>query len=149
MSELLTTYGVLPPCYRTHLTVKLPACIPPPIELEQGLFTLLLSGPTTQRHEDKESRVSSKNSEIVWLLFIWYLRTCKSLRVKLDVNVSSQMWFIIAADLKNKKKEKGSNETKCVFFNGNNLIIHPVNVPQQSRLRLVKLSLTSVFILTL
>lgn len=59
------------------------------------------------------------------------------------------MWFIIAADLKNKKKEKGSNETKCVFFNGNNLIIHPVNVPQQSRLRLVKLSLTSVFILTL
>lgn len=48
MSELLTTYGVLPPCYRTHLTVKLPACVPPPIELEQGLFTLLLSGPTTR-----------------------------------------------------------------------------------------------------
>lgn len=74
---------------------------------------------------------------------------CEGLRVKLDVNVSSQMWFIIAADLKKKKKKKGSDETKRVFFNGNNLIIHPVNVPQQSRLRLVKLSLTSVFILTL
>lgn len=70
MSELLTTYGVLPPCYRTHLTVKLPACVPPPIELEQGLFTLLLSGQTTQRHEDKESRVSSKNSEIVWFIYL-------------------------------------------------------------------------------
>lgn len=74
---------------------------------------------------------------------------CEGLRVKLDVNVSSQMWFVIAADLKKKKRKKVAMKPNVFFFNGNNLIIHPVNVPQQSRLRLVKLSLTSVFILTL
>ena len=71
---------------------------------------------------------------------------CEGLRLKLHVNVSSQMGFIIAADLKKKKrkKEKVAMKQTC-YFNGNNLIIHPVNVPQQSHLRLVKLSLTSVF----
>lgn len=34
--------------------MKLPASVPPPIELNDGLFTLLLSGQTTERQEDKE-----------------------------------------------------------------------------------------------
>lgn len=46
----LTTYCVLPACDRTHLTVKLPACVPPAIELDEGLFALLLSAHTKQ-HE--------------------------------------------------------------------------------------------------
>lgn len=37
--------------------------------------------------------------------WLWY-----GLRIKLNVNISSQVWFIIAADLK--------EETKCVFSGG-------------------------------
>lgn len=48
--EQLTTYCVLPACNGTHLTVKLPACVPPAIELDEGLFALLLSRHTRQ-HE--------------------------------------------------------------------------------------------------
>ena len=76
MNKFLTTYGVLPPRHRTHLTVKLPACVPPPIELKQGLFTLLLSGQTTQRHKDK-SRVSSKNSHCADYLFDTLVQGCE------------------------------------------------------------------------
>lgn len=47
-TEQLTTYSILPPSNRTHLTVKLPACVPPPIEPDDGLHALLLSGHTTE-----------------------------------------------------------------------------------------------------
>lgn len=40
---------------------------------------------------------------------------CEGLRVKLDVNVSSQMWFVIAADLKKKKRKKVAMKPN-VFF---------------------------------
>lgn len=86
----LTTYCVLPACNRTHLTVKLPACVPPAIELDEGLFALLLSGHTKQ-HESYPDAV---------LTFERAVQQCVGLRFKLNVNISSQVWFMIATDLK-------------------------------------------------
>lgn len=86
----LTTYGILPARNRTHLTVELPACVPPAIELDEGLFTLLLSEHTGQ-HETYPNAFERA---------LWQF---EGLRFKLNINVSSQVWFMIAADLKGMK----------------------------------------------
>lgn len=91
----LTTYCVLPACNGTHLTVKLPARVPPAVKLDEGLFALLLSGHTKQ-HETYPDAV---------LKFERALRQCVGLRFKLNINISSQVWFMIAADLKGIKQK--------------------------------------------
>lgn len=87
--------------------MKLPASVPPPIELNDGLFTLLLSGQTTERQEDKEQRDLSKNPNTAQFINLKKVmeRLSEGLRVKLNVNISSQVWFVIAADLKKERHQ--------------------------------------------
>lgn len=92
----LTTYCVLPARNRTHLTVKLPACVPPAIELDEGLFALLLSGHTKEHETYPDAALTFERA----------LQQCVGLRFKLNVNISSQVWFMIAADLKGIKQKQ-------------------------------------------
>lgn len=72
--------------------MKLPACIPPPIEFDEGIFALLLSGETTSQRMMFFSEVLLQlQRDGKWL--------SDFLRVKLNINVSSQVWFIVTADL--------------------------------------------------
>lgn len=47
-SSELTTYGALPARDGTHLTLELPAGVPPPVELDEGLVALLLPDHETK-----------------------------------------------------------------------------------------------------
>lgn len=68
--------------------MKLPACVPSAIELDEGLFALLLSGHTKQHETYPDARLKNLKE------------LCVDLRFKLNINISFQVWFMIAADLK-------------------------------------------------
>lgn len=74
-----------------------------------------------RQQTDKKWRDLFKNLNTIQVIYLEKVveRLCDGLRAKLNVNISLQVWFIIAADLRRKRSVKQNS-----IFSGNNVYVY-------------------------